>query len=114
MDGQCIESIDTHSQVCCLKWSTLSSELVTAHGYARNELIVWAYPQLTPVATIQAHMHRVLHLALSPDGTSVVSTASDENLKFWKLFEYENKKSKTRKEMEILEALPPSPPESEL
>lgn len=32
------------------------------------------------------HTSRVLHLAQSPDGTSVVSAAADETLRFWKCF----------------------------
>ena len=86
-NGTCVEHVDTESQICSLKWSVLTRELVTAHGYAKNELVIWAYPYLLPTLRIPAHQNRILHLALSADGTTLVSTASDENLKFWKLFE---------------------------
>lgn len=36
---------------------------------------------------MQGHDERVLSTALSPDGETVASTSSDENLKFWKVFE---------------------------
>lgn len=92
-NGDCIESIQTDSQICSLKWSILSSELVTGHGYARNELVVWAWPHLTKLVNIQAHHRRILHLAKSPDGTTIVSTAYDENLKFWRLFDFSEKQN---------------------
>jgi WD40 repeat protein len=86
--GTCTESTQTEAQICCLKWSTLSSELVTGHGYAKNELVVWAWPKLIKLLHIPAHNRRILHMARSPDGTTIVSTAYDENLKFWRLFDF--------------------------
>ena len=39
------------------------------------------------IAELRGHTSRVLHLALSPDGTTVASAAADETLRFWKVFE---------------------------
>ena len=39
------------------------------------------------IADLRGHTSRVLHLALSPDGTSVASAAADETLRFWKVFQ---------------------------
>ena len=39
------------------------------------------------IAELKGHTSRVLHLALSPDGTTVASAAADETLRFWKVFE---------------------------
>ena len=36
---------------------------------------------------LKGHTSRVLHMSLSPDGTTVVSAAADETLRFWKVFE---------------------------
>ena len=41
---------------------------------------------MAKMAELTGHTSRVLHLALSPDGESVVSGAADETLRFWKLF----------------------------
>ena len=38
------------------------------------------------VAEMSGHTSRVLHLAQSPDGTTVCSAAADETLRFWKCF----------------------------
>ena len=35
---------------------------------------------------MQGHTARVLHMAVSPDGETVVSGAADETLRFWKAF----------------------------
>jgi len=32
------------------------------------------------------HTSRVLHMAMSPDGSTVVSAAADETLRLWKCF----------------------------
>ena len=38
------------------------------------------------VATLTGHTLRVLYLAMSPDGQSVVTGAGDETLRFWNIF----------------------------
>ena len=38
------------------------------------------------VAEMSGHTSRVLHLAQSPDGTTICSAAADETLRFWKCF----------------------------
>jgi cell division cycle protein 20 (cofactor of APC complex) len=42
---------------------------------------------MSKVGELTGHTSRVLHLALSPDGTTAVSAAGDETLRFWRLFE---------------------------
>lgn len=84
--GACINSIDTKSQVCSILWSPNDKELVTSHGYSNNQLTVWKYPSLARMAELKGHTSRVIHMALSPDGQTVVSGAADETLRFWKIF----------------------------
>lgn len=38
------------------------------------------------MAEFTGHSARVLHMAQSPDGYSVVSAAADETLRFWRCF----------------------------
>lgn len=38
------------------------------------------------VATLKGHTHRVLYLASSPDGSTIVTGAGDETLRFWNIF----------------------------
>ena len=38
------------------------------------------------VATLSGHSFRVLYLAQSPDGETVVTGAGDETLRFWNMF----------------------------
>lgn len=42
------------------------------------------------IADLRGHTSRVLHLAISPDGTTVASAAADETLRFWKVFQQNN------------------------
>lgn len=91
--GARVNSIDTGSQVTSLNWSTTYKEIVSTHGYPDNVLSIWSYPSLTKNVDIVAHDARVLHSALSPDGQTLATCASDENLKFWKIFEAVGRKS---------------------
>lgn len=85
--GARVNSIDAGSQVTSLKWSSTYKEIVSSHGFPDNHLAIWSYPSLTKNVEIAAHDSRVLHSALSPDGQTLATCASDENLKFWKIFE---------------------------
>ena len=38
------------------------------------------------LATLTGHSYRVLYLAMSPDGTTIVTGAGDETLRFWNVF----------------------------
>eukprot|EP00850_Spirogloea_muscicola_P022853 SM000315S11890 [mRNA] locus=s315:33398:36290:+ [translate_table: standard] len=85
-NGTCLNSIDTHSQVCALQWSTHEREILSSHGFSQNQLCLWRYPTLAQLAELRGHSARVLHLAQSPDGHTVVSAAADETLRFWQVF----------------------------
>ncbi|KAK6117142.1 hypothetical protein DH2020_049101 [Rehmannia glutinosa] len=61
------------SEVCGLKWSYDNREL--ASGGNDNRL-----------ATLTGHTYRVLYLAISPDGQTIVTGAGDETLRFWNVF----------------------------
>jgi cell division cycle 20-like protein 1, cofactor of APC complex len=72
-------------------FSKSSNEIVSTHGYSDNAVVVWKYPSLKKMATLTGHSLRVLYLAMSPDGETVVTGAGDETLRFWKLFPKLNK-----------------------
>ncbi|KAL8150482.1 hypothetical protein V2J09_020290 [Rumex salicifolius] len=78
--------MDTGSQVCNLAWSKNVNELVSTHGYSQNQIIVWRYPSMSKLATLTGHTYRVLYLAVSPDGQTIVTGAGDETLRFWNVF----------------------------
>ncbi len=72
--------------MCNLLFSKNVNELVSTHGYSDNAIVVWKYPSMKKVATLTGHSYRVLYLAMSPDGESIVTGAGDETLRFWKIF----------------------------
>lgn len=84
--GEALHKIDTSSQVCNLLWSKNSPELVSTHGYSLNQVNIWKYPSMQKMATLTGHTFRVLYLAMSPDGQTIVTGAGDETLRFWSVF----------------------------
>ncbi|WFD00143.1 substrate-specific activator of APC-dependent proteolysis [Malassezia yamatoensis] len=87
--GVPLSVIDTESQVCNLAWNKTSNEIISTHGYSsgqvHNQIQLWRYPSLSHVATLTGHTMRVLYLAMSPNGNSIVTGAGDETLRFWDL-----------------------------
>lgn len=84
--GAVVNEVDTGSQVCNLAWSKNSNEIVSTHGYSQNQIVVWKYPSMSQVVSLTGHTFRVLYLAMSPDGRTVVTGAGDETLRFWNVF----------------------------
>jgi cell division cycle protein 20 (cofactor of APC complex) len=35
--------------VCALQWSATYKEIISGHGFANNQLIIWKYPSLKKV-----------------------------------------------------------------
>ena len=70
-----------------------SNEMISTHGYSLNQIIVWKYPSLKKVTTLTGHTYRVLYLAMSPDGQTIVTGAGDETLRFWSVFPQSKTKS---------------------
>ena len=83
-----LSAINTGSQVCNLVFSKTNDELVSTHGYSLNQVVVWKYPTMQKIATLIGHTYRVLYLAMSPDGSSIVTGAGDgdQTLRFWNIF----------------------------
>lgn len=86
LSGSNLSCVDTGSQVCNLAWSQNCNEIVSTHGYSLNQIVVWRYPSLSKVVTLTGHTFRVLYLAMSPDGSTIVTGAGDETLRFWQVF----------------------------
>lgn len=83
--GKQVDVVDTGSQVCNLLFSKNSNELISTHGYTKNQIHLWNYPEMKKLVTLTGHTFRVLYLAMSPDGNTIVTGAGDETLRFWDL-----------------------------
>lgn len=93
--GALQNSIDTNSQVCGLLWSKSEKEILSSHGFSHYQLCLWKYPTMSMVKELKGHTARVLHMAMSPDGSTVVSAAADETLRFWDIFPVSAQTQKT-------------------
>lgn len=89
-----LKNIDTGSQVCSLLWNQKEKEIISSHGYNKNQIIIWNYEKNKKICELKGHMNRVLYLTLSPDERFICSGSGDETLRFWKI----NEKSKNYNE----------------
>jgi cell division cycle protein 20 (cofactor of APC complex) len=79
--GGLLNSIGTGPQA--LQWNPFEKEIMSQHGYAKNQLCFWKDPSMAKIKELEGHTSRVLYMAASPDGSSVVLAAGDETLRFW-------------------------------
>ncbi len=82
-----INSYYTGSQVCNILWNKKEKEIISSHGFSKNNIIIWKYPKMNKIADLKGHMKRVLYLSISPDENTIVSGAGDETIRFWKINE---------------------------
>ncbi|XP_064787052.1 cell division cycle protein 20 homolog B-like isoform X2 [Oncorhynchus masou masou] len=76
--GTCVDSAQTNSQVCSLVWSEERKALFIGHGLPHHHITCWSpSPSLEETYQLHGHMGRVLHLALSPNGTKLLSAGAD-------------------------------------
>lgn len=61
------------TQISSLVFAPNYKWLVSAHGYAHNNAVVWKYPSLRKAAELNGHDDRVRSLTLSPDCSDIPS-----------------------------------------
>ncbi|KAF3642121.1 Cell division cycle 20.5, cofactor of APC complex [Capsicum annuum] len=84
--GECMNTVDTGSQVCSLICNRHECELLSSYGFTDNQLTVWKYPFMMKISKLFGHTSRVLHMAQSSDGYTVATAAADETLRLWNIF----------------------------
>ncbi|CAB1454904.1 unnamed protein product [Pleuronectes platessa] len=85
--GTCVNSANTNSQICSLRWAEKKKCLVTGHGLPHHQVTCWSWgsASLHPVCQLTGHSGRVLHLASNPDSTQIYSAAADQCFRIWDL-----------------------------
>ncbi|XP_055017911.1 cell division cycle protein 20 homolog B [Boleophthalmus pectinirostris] len=83
--GTCLTSVQTNSQICCLRWSGQKKRLVTGHGVPHHHISSWAWnsPDLTMTLQLSGHTKRVLHLAFNKDGSQTYTAGADQSVQIW-------------------------------
>ena len=80
-----IKNINTGSQVCSLIWNEKEKEIISSHGFNKNQIIIWNYEKSKKICELKGHMNRVLYMTKSPDENVICSGSGDETLRFWKI-----------------------------
>ena len=97
-----IRNINTGSQVCALVWNEKEKEIISSHGYNKNQIIIWNYEKNKKICELKGHMNRVLYLAKSPDERFICTGSGDETLRFWKINDELKGKNKYKIEDEMI------------
>nr|DAD24510.1 TPA_asm: hypothetical protein HUJ06_025974 [Nelumbo nucifera] len=61
--GACLKSIDTGSEVCSLLWNKSEWEILSSHGFPKNQLTLWKYPEMLKITKLNGPTARVLFMA---------------------------------------------------
>jgi cell division cycle protein 20 (cofactor of APC complex) len=85
ISGECLNSVQTESQICSILFNSQEKELISSHGFSTNQISLWKFPSMEIVAELTGHKSRVLYMAMSPDCSTIVSGSADETLRFWKI-----------------------------
>ena len=86
INKQClVNEVNTGSQVCSVSFSKYENEIISTHGFSKNEVVIWKTPKLKKIVGLLGHSSRVLYQAQSPCGNYIVTGAGDETLRFWDL-----------------------------
>uniref|UniRef100_A0A8C6P4S8 Cell division cycle 20B n=1 Tax=Nothobranchius furzeri TaxID=105023 RepID=A0A8C6P4S8_NOTFU len=85
--GSGLSSVETHSQICSLRWAEKKRHLITGHGLPYHQISTWSweFPSLSRIYQLTGHSCRVLHLAVNPDNTHVFSAGADRRFCIWDL-----------------------------
>ncbi|XP_019857925.1 PREDICTED: cell division cycle 20.2, cofactor of APC complex-like [Amphimedon queenslandica] len=82
--GECIKTKCAKSTVTGIVWLAVHKELITSHGFPKNQVIIWKLePELTKLAELSGHADRILHISLNPDGSKLITASADETLRIW-------------------------------
>jgi len=81
--------------------------MITTHGYSLNQINLWnttdnwEQKSVNKVTTLTGHTYRVLYLAVSPSGESILTGAGDETLRFWNVFDSGQYKKEGRLQFQV-------------
>lgn len=53
LGGRCHAHAVPSPQVCSILWSSHYKELISGHGFAQNQLVIWKYPTMAKVAELK-------------------------------------------------------------
>ena len=84
-NNKIVKNVDTGSQVCSLVWNKKEREIISSHGFNKNQITIWNYQKMKKICELKGHMSRVLYLTISPDENYICSGSGDETLRFWKI-----------------------------
>ena len=96
-----IKNINTGSQVCSLIWNEKEKEIISSHGFNKNQIIIWNYEKSKKICELKGHMNRVLYMTKSLDENVICSGSGDETLRFWKINEDKKRINKYNEEDEM-------------
>ena len=94
--GKLNKCVNTGSQVCALLFNNKEQEVISAHGFNKNQITIWNFKNMKKICELNGHKNRVLYLTMSPDEKYICSGSGDETLRFWRINNDSNKNNKNQ------------------
>lgn len=89
--GTLLESIPTKGQITSLIWSKRKKQIVVTYGFGDSQkpllIGLYSYPKMEPIVQVEATPNlRILSAVMSPDSSSICVAANDETVRFYELW----------------------------
>jgi len=84
-----MNEMDTGFPIWSLIFSKTSEEFVTGHseiGGNAYPINIWKNQDFMQIGTLLKNHSRILHMGISPDGSTLVTANGEERLRFWEIF----------------------------
>lgn len=98
-NGECINKINTKSQISSVIWSKQNEEVLSSHGHSKHQISVWNYKDLSKIADLTGHESRILNMVMSPNGETIATNSGDDTLRLWDIID-SKKDKKIKKDVE--------------
>ncbi len=78
-------SFNTKNQICGLNWTDDGEKLISIHGYFKNNICFWKFPQMWLTDELVGHVHRVLFAASNKNLGMLATASPNDSLKIWSI-----------------------------
>ena len=84
-NGELINSFNTYNQICGINWNENGKQIISAHGYCKNNVCLWKYPEMWKITELNGHVNRILYMKLNRENNMIATASPKDSLKIWQI-----------------------------